>query len=73
MDELLELINSVEVASGQHIEAELWGDRKSFDKLVASGFPLGNFKHREVELDESTILIIPCEPKYIKIYFEGDN
>ena len=33
MNELLELINSVKVAS-EYNEVELWGDKKSFDELV---------------------------------------
>lgn len=36
---------------------------------MASGFPLGNFKCKEVQFDEPGIMIIPCEPKPIKLYF----
>ena len=72
MNELLELINSVKVASECN-EVELYGDKKSFDELIASGFPLGNFKHKEVEFDESRIMIIPCEPKPLKLYFCSDE
>ena len=71
MNELLELINSVKAAS-EYNEIELWGNKKSFDKLIASGFPLQDFKHKEVEFDESKIMIIPCEPKPIKLYFDGE-
>lgn len=69
MNELLELINSVKAAS-EYNEVELWGDKKSFDELMTSGFPLENFKHKEVEFDESRIMIIPCESKPLKLYFE---
>ena len=71
MNELLELINSVKAAS-EYNEVELWGDKKSFDELMASGFPLKDFKYKEVEFDESKIMVIPCEPKPIKLYFDGD-
>lgn len=71
MNELLELINSVKAAS-KYNEVELLGDKKSFDELIASGFPLKDFKHKEVEFDESKIMVIPCEPKPIKLYFDSD-
>lgn len=72
MNELLELIDSVKAAS-EYNEVELWGDKKSFDELMASGFPLEDFKCKEFEFDESKIMVIPCEPKPIKLYFDGDN
>lgn len=72
MDELLELINSVKAAT-KYNEVELWGDKKSFSELIASGFPLGDFKCKEVQFDESKIMIIPCEPKPIKLYFNGND
>ena len=72
MNELLELINSVKAAS-KYNEVELWGDKKSFDELVASGFPLEDFKCKEFEFDESKIMVIPYEPKSIKLYFDGDE
>lgn len=72
MNELLELINSVKAAT-EYNEVELWGDKKSFDELIASGFPLRDFKHKEIEFDESRIMIIPCEPKPFKLYFGGDK
>jgi hypothetical protein len=71
MNQLLELINSVKAAS-EYNEVELWGDKKSFDELMASGFPLGDFKCREFEFDASKIMVIPCRPKPIKLYFDGD-
>ena len=72
MDKLLELINSVKTAS-KYNEIEIWGNKKSFDELMASGFPLGNFKHKEIEFDESRIMIIPCEPKPLKLYLNGND
>lgn len=69
MNELLELINAVKAAS-KYNEVELWGQQKAFDKLRASGFPLEDFKCREFEFDESKIMVIPCEPKHIKLYFD---
>lgn len=72
MNELLELINVVKVAS-KYNEVELWGQQKTFDKLRASGFPLEDFKCREFEFDESKILVIPYKPKYIKLYFDDKN
>ena len=71
MDELLELINFVK-ATSEYNEIELWGDKKSFDELMASGFPLKDFKCKEFEFDGSKIMIIPCKPKPIKLYFDGD-
>lgn len=69
MSELLELINSVKAAAECN-EVELWGDKKSFDELIASGFPLGDFKYTEIEFNESRIMIIPCESKPLKLYFD---
>lgn len=62
MNELLELIDSVKIASGRN-EVVLFGDKKSFDELMASGFPLRDFKCRECEFDKPTIMIIPCGAK----------
>lgn len=72
MNKLLELINSVKTTS-KYNEVELWGDKKSFDELIASGFPLKDFKCKEFEFDESKIIVVPCEPKHIKLYFNGNN
>lgn len=72
MNELLELINSVKAAS-KYNEVELLGDKKSFDELIASGFPLEDFNCREFEFNESKIMVIPCEPKPIKLYFDGNE
>lgn len=71
MNELLELINSVKDSS-EYNEVELWGDKKSFDELMAYGFPLEDFKHKEVEFGESKIMVIPCKQKPIKLYFDGE-
>lgn len=71
MNDLLKLINSVKAASKSN-EVEFWGNKKSFDRLMASGFPLKDFKYKEVEFDEFKIMVIPCEPKPIKLYFDGD-
>ena len=70
MNELLELINRVKAAT-EYSEVELWGDKKSFDELITSGFPLGDFKYKEFkfEIDESKIMVIPCKPKPIALYF----
>lgn len=71
MDELLKLINSVKAAS-TYGEIELWGDKKSFDELMASGFLLEDFKCKEFKFDESKVMVIPCKQKPIKLYFDGD-
>lgn len=72
MNELLELIDSIKAVS-EYNEVELWGDKKSFDELMASGFPLRDFKYKKFEFDDSKIMVIPCKPKSIKLYFEGDD
>lgn len=72
MDELLELINSIKAAS-EYNEVELWGDKKSFDELMAFGFPLEDFKYKEFKFDKSMIIVVPCEPKPIKIIFDGEG
>lgn len=72
MNELLELINSVKAAS-KYNEVELLGDKKSFDELIAYGFPLGNFKCKEIQFDEPGIMVIPYKPKPIKLYFVSDD
>lgn len=71
MNELLELINSVK-ATSEYNDVVLFGDRQSLDKLIDSGFPLRDFKYREVALDTLKIMVIPCEPKPIKLCFDGD-
>ena len=72
MNELLALIDSVKAAS-EYNEVELWGDKKSFDELISSGFPLEDFKCKEFEFDESKIMVVPCKPKPIKLYFDGNE
>ena len=72
MNELLALIDSVKAAS-EYNEVELWGDKKSFDELIDFGFPLEDFKCKEIEFDESKIMVVPCKPKPIKLYFDGNE
>ena len=72
MNELSELINTIKVLS-EYNAIELWGNKKSFDELMASGFPLGDFKCREFEFDDSKIMVVPYKPKPIKLYFDGDK
>lgn len=69
MNELLELINSVKTAAECN-EVELWGDKKSFDELIASRFPLEDFKYTEIEFNKPRIMIIPCESKPLNLYFD---
>lgn len=72
LNKLTELINSVK-AAGTYKEVQLVGDKKSFDKLIKSGFPLENYRYYEISSDESKIFIIPYEPISIKICFESDE
>ena len=72
MNKLLALIDSVK-ATSEYNEVELWGDKKSFDELIAFGFPLEDFKCKEFEFDESKIMVVPCKPKPIKLYFDGNE
>ena len=69
LNKMIELIDSIKIWNG-YSEVELIGNKKSFDKLIEFGFPLGNYRHQEISFDESKIIIIPCKPKSIKIYFE---
>lgn len=70
LSKIIELINSVK-ATTKCNEVELIGDKESFNKLVASGFPLENYKYQEVQfVDESRIVIIPYKPRPIKLYFD---
>lgn len=73
-DKIMELIDSVKIYSGCD-NVELWGNNQTFEELMASGFPLGEFKCKKVldELDESRLYIIPTQPKSIKLYFEYDE
>lgn len=71
LSKLIEIINSVKAAN-EYDEVELIGNKESFEKLIESGFPLGNYRHQETSfLDESKIVIIPCEQRKIKVYFDG--
>ena len=71
LNELLELINSIKAAS-RYNEVELWDDKKSFDELIDSWLPLKDFKCKEFKFDESRIMVVPCEPKSIKLYFDSN-
>lgn len=66
MWDLLKLINDIKIASAPH-EIEIWVDKKTFDELKESGFPLKDFRCKNFELYESRIMIVPCEPKPVKI------
>lgn len=58
-EELIELINSVKMYSGCD-EVRLVGNRKVFEELIMIGFPLANFKRKELsESDEPQLYIIP--------------
>lgn len=65
-DELIKLIDKVKMCSGCD-EVELFGSDKTFEELIAKGFPLDNFKHVELtepfKLDESQLYIIPTPRK----------
>lgn len=61
LDSLMELIDSVKMYSGCD-EVKLVGNNKAFEKLIAMGFPLGEFKcENTVELDESNLWIMPTK------------
>ena len=70
-NELIKLIDKVKTASGCN-EVELIGNHKTFEELMAEGFPLVDFKCTEdLKLDESQLYIIPIrEHENIKIVFE---
>lgn len=74
LSKIIELINSVKTTAKCN-EVELIGDKESFNKLVESGFPLENYKHQELQFvdDEPRIIIIPYEPRPIKLYFDGNE
>jgi hypothetical protein len=70
-NELIKLIDKVKIASGCN-EVELIGNHKTFEELMAEGFPLAAFKCTEdLKLDESQLYVIPIrEHNNIKIVFE---
>lgn len=71
-NKMIELIDSVKAAT-EYSEIELIGNKESFRKLMDLGFPLDGYRHQEVScIDESKIIIIPCESRFIKVYFEKD-
>ena len=58
-NELMELVNSVKMYSGCN-EVKLAGNPKTFEEVMAMGFPLADFRCEEsFELDESQLYIIP--------------
>ena len=61
-DDLLKLIDNVKMYSGCD-EVELIGNYKTFQDLIAKGFPLDKFKCTEAtspfELDRSQLCIVP--------------
>lgn len=61
-DELMNLIDTIKICSGRD-EVKLIGDNKSFEELMAIGFPLGKFKCENIGdvLDESKLYIIPID------------
>lgn len=61
-EKIMELIDSIKMYSGCD-EVKLVGDNKTFEELIALGFPLGKFKCENVgdTLDESKLYIIPID------------
>lgn len=58
-DRLIELIDCVKMYSGCD-EVELIGSHKTFEEIIAMGFPLTDLKCEEpFEIDESLLYIIP--------------
>lgn len=69
-NELIKLIDSVKMYSGCD-EVKLVGNNKTFEELIASGFPLGEFKCENMDdmLDETRLWVIPIDGnKKVKIY-----
>lgn len=61
LDKLVEIINTVKTYSGCD-EVELWGNDKTFEELMAIGFPLGEFECKNMmgePLDESRLWVVP--------------
>ena len=61
LDKLVEIINTVKTYSGCD-EVELWGNDKTFEELMATGFPLGEFECKNMKgepLDESRLWVVP--------------
>ena len=72
LNSLLELIDSVKTCS-EYGKVEFVGSKEYFDKLAKLGFHLENVKYQEFPFDESKILILPANPKPVKIYCESDE
>ena len=68
LDKLIEIINTIKTYSGCD-EVELWGNDKTFEELIASGFPLGEFECKNMmgePLDESKLYIVPIDNGEVK-------
>lgn len=72
LNSLLELIDSVKACS-EYGKVEFIGSKEYFDKLEELGFYLGNVIYQDFQFDESKILILPVNPKPVKIYCESDE
>lgn len=63
-DELIELIDYVKMCSGCD-KVKLIGSHKTFEEIMAMGFPLTDFQYEEpkepFEINESQLYIIPVE------------
>lgn len=60
-ERLVGLIDYIKMYSGCD-EVELIGSHKTFEEIIAMGFPLTDFKYEEpFEIDESQLYIIPIE------------
>jgi hypothetical protein len=58
-EKLIELVDCVKMCSGCD-EVKLVGNHKTFEEIVAMGFPLTEFECEELfEFDESQLYIIP--------------
>lgn len=61
IDKIMEVINSVKIYSGCD-RVELWGNDKTFEELMAIGFPFGEFECKNMmgePLDESRLWVVP--------------
>ena len=70
LDKIMGLIDSVKMYSGCD-RVELWGNDKTFEELIASGFPLCEFKCENMDdmLDETRLWVIPIDDnKKVKIH-----
>lgn len=74
--EYIELVRSSNDDS-KYNDVILVGDEKMFDKLKEFGFPLENYRYKQLPYDELKIVIIPkyeLRPSFqVKPYFEEDD